>query len=422
MHDTSSSIAISVVIPVFNAERYLHSFIDNLKEQTLDALEFIFVDDCSTDRSLEILKEFSDQDARVRIIENSVNLGEGGSRNCGIQEARGLYVNTIDPDDLLASNYYELLYAKAREGSYDVVKGTRIQVDEATGEEHKPNRGLNYDIEKGFTKGVPLFQLFRYEHQTGIFARYLFDNPEVCYGTSPNACDTTFLLRICPYAKSFAIEQDALYYYIKRKGSATDGYTIKRSWAELVALKEQIDTLLGRKLDKCGYEYLRNAFRVYPSRFCHAIAGGWVDQDGLDAYLDNLSAQAARIPDQDALFENNWELRALLDEGVTLPANLCDEGLVWQTELCWWIDYLLVPESKYKNELLDALPGKIAILARNLGQKKSSHASPTAVFTFASTQLQRLPWSIRAAVMLKANVRYALMRAKDIVLNLLGRV
>lgn len=422
MHDTGSSIAISVVIPVFNAERYLYSFIDNLKEQTLENLEFIFVDDSSTDRSLEILKEFSAQDARVRIIENSVNCGEGGSRNRGILEARGRYINSIDPDDLLAANYYELLYAKALEGNYDVVKGTRIQVDEATGEEIKPYRGLNYGIENGLAKGEPLFYLFRYEHQTGIFARHLFANPDVRYGTSTNGCDITFLLRVCPHVKSFAIARDVRYYYIKREGSATDGYTSGRSRAELEALREQIDALLGRDLNEFAYKYLQYLSSIYVSRFCHAIANGQIDRNGINTYIDSLSLQIARMPNQDALFENNWELKALLEEKATLPAYLCNEGLVWQTELCWWIDYLLAPESTYKNELLGVLPNKIAILARNLGQKKSKDAGPVAVFRFARAQLRQLPWPARTTVMLKTYGKYVRMRAKDIGLKLLGRV
>ena len=77
---------VSVIIPVYNSEKYLKRVILSLKEQTLNEMEFIFVDDCSTDNSLNILYEFEKIDPeRVLVIKLDENLGPGGARNAALQ-------------------------------------------------------------------------------------------------------------------------------------------------------------------------------------------------------------------------------------------------------------------------------------------------------------------------------------------------
>ena len=107
--DNKQAPKISIVIPVYNAYPYIHHCIDSLKAQTLKDLEFIIVDDCSMDRSIEVINDWAREDTRVKVVRNEINLGEGGSRNRGIEEAQGIYINSIDPDDWVSENYYELL-------------------------------------------------------------------------------------------------------------------------------------------------------------------------------------------------------------------------------------------------------------------------------------------------------------------------
>ena len=133
MDHSTAEAKISVVIPVYNGEKYISHLIDSLKAQTFTDLEFIFVDDLGEDNSMSFVHEWASTDSRVRILRNEKNLGEGGSRNRGIEASRGIYINTIDPDDWVAEDFYELLYAKAVETSADIVKGTRVMIDEDTG-------------------------------------------------------------------------------------------------------------------------------------------------------------------------------------------------------------------------------------------------------------------------------------------------
>lgn len=104
----AADIKISVIIPVYNAEKYLRECLDSVIEQTLQEIEIICVDDGSTDNSLAILKEYTQKDERLKIIEQA-NRGAGAARNLGMAVALGEYLAFLDADDL----YYPQALAQA---------------------------------------------------------------------------------------------------------------------------------------------------------------------------------------------------------------------------------------------------------------------------------------------------------------------
>lgn len=113
---------VSVVIPVYNVQKYLGRCLDSVIGQTLKEIEIIAVNDGSTDDSLVILREYEEKDSRIRIIDKP-NSGYGNSMNRGIAAARGEYIGIVESDDFIAEDMYESLYALTREGTVDVVKG-----------------------------------------------------------------------------------------------------------------------------------------------------------------------------------------------------------------------------------------------------------------------------------------------------------
>jgi CDP-glycerol glycerophosphotransferase len=102
------NVDISVVIPVYNVEQYLKETINSLKNQTVANIEMIFINDGSTDKSLNILEEEAKIDKRIRVITQN-NSGASKARNRGIEEAVGKYVAFMDSDDLLPKSAYEVL-------------------------------------------------------------------------------------------------------------------------------------------------------------------------------------------------------------------------------------------------------------------------------------------------------------------------
>lgn len=115
-------IKVSVIIPVFNAEKQMLPCVESLLIQTLPELELIFVDDCSTDQTGKMLSLIRDYDCdRIKVITCDKNLGAGGARNLGIQVARGEYLGFVDIDDVVTKDMFEKLYFEAKQGDYDVV-------------------------------------------------------------------------------------------------------------------------------------------------------------------------------------------------------------------------------------------------------------------------------------------------------------
>lgn len=122
---------VSVIIPVYNTEKYLRKCLDSTCNQTLLDIEIICIDDCSTDNSLNILKEYSSKDERIKLIEFKENKGAAVARNLGITEASGEYIAFLDSDDYPEkSNFYERLYNSAIENDADITKGAYKNSDD----------------------------------------------------------------------------------------------------------------------------------------------------------------------------------------------------------------------------------------------------------------------------------------------------
>ena len=101
-------IKISIIMPVYNAEKYLCEALDSVRNQTLKEIEIICVDDGSTDRSVEILSEYQKKDSRIKVLhQTEPSAGAALARNLGLQEARGEYLSFLDADDLFEPDLLE---------------------------------------------------------------------------------------------------------------------------------------------------------------------------------------------------------------------------------------------------------------------------------------------------------------------------
>lgn len=111
---------VSVIMPVFNGEEFLHEAIDSVLRQTFQDFELIIVDDGSTDRSVEILKKYENQDSRVKLL-YSDHAGAGEARNNALKIAVGEYLCFVDSDDLFNKNMLAVFYSRAVTTNSDMV-------------------------------------------------------------------------------------------------------------------------------------------------------------------------------------------------------------------------------------------------------------------------------------------------------------
>ena len=111
---------VSIIVPIYNCEKYLDEAIQSLLEQSIRECEFILVNDGSTDNSLNIANEYVKLDSRIKII-NQVNQGVSVARNTGIEAAQGEYIGFIDGDDWIEVDMYKTLYDIANKNDLDLV-------------------------------------------------------------------------------------------------------------------------------------------------------------------------------------------------------------------------------------------------------------------------------------------------------------
>lgn len=116
----SSTPKVSVVVPVYNVERYLGRCLDSILGQTMPDWEAICVDDGSTDGSTDILRDYAERDSRLRVLSKE-NGGLSSARNAATRVARGKYVNYLDSDDFIHSQTFELTLALAERDGADIV-------------------------------------------------------------------------------------------------------------------------------------------------------------------------------------------------------------------------------------------------------------------------------------------------------------
>lgn len=114
-------IKVSIVVPVYNVEKYLRQCIDSIKNQTLKDIEIICVDDGSTDNSGKILDEYAEMDNRIKVIHKK-NSGYGHSMNIGFDAAQGEYIGIVESDDYADLDMFESLFKSASENNADFVK------------------------------------------------------------------------------------------------------------------------------------------------------------------------------------------------------------------------------------------------------------------------------------------------------------
>lgn len=110
---------LSIIVPVYNVEKYLPDCLDSLINQTLTDIEIISVNDASTDSSGEILLEYANKDSRIKII-NQENQGQAVARNLALNHAQGEFIGFVDSDDWVDLDYFEKMYNAAKENDCEI--------------------------------------------------------------------------------------------------------------------------------------------------------------------------------------------------------------------------------------------------------------------------------------------------------------
>ena len=208
-------IDISIIVPIYNAERYLRKCLDSLVNQTKKELEFILVNDGSTDTTEDIIKTYKDK--RIKYFKNK-NQGIGKTRNFGIEKSTGKYIMFVDSDDYLEKNACEILYNKAINTNSDLVVCDFYKVYE--NEELEEVRLI--DFKQTSLKKMPsLINKINLSPWNKIYKRELITSNNLKFIENLKYEDAPFVLQSVFYAKNISKVNECLNYYVIHGNSET---------------------------------------------------------------------------------------------------------------------------------------------------------------------------------------------------------
>ena len=212
---------VSVIIPIYRVEAFIERCITSLFRQSLNDVEFIFIDDASPDNSFAILenclKQFPDRNEHVRIIRNPVNRGISIVRNMGLEAAQGDYVFYCDSDDWLESTALDTMYRAAEENGADIVYCDFYLTFEKN-ERYMSNP--DYDtaeemLKKGFLGGKMKYNLWNKLVKRSLYTESGFRFPE-----GHPLGEDMLMIRLAATAKKVKHVPEALYHYVKLNENA----------------------------------------------------------------------------------------------------------------------------------------------------------------------------------------------------------
>lgn len=211
-------IKVSVIVPVYNTEKYLHKCLQSLVNQTLSDIEIIIVNDGSTDSSSDIIAEFAVEYSGKITLLNKSNGGQASARNFALEKCKGEYIGFLDSDDFVSENMFEKMYSCAVKDQSDYVACgyTDIKYDN-----EKICILKDYVASKKAEKNKDLFFgalvspfIHLYKHEIIVKSKVRFPEGYVYE-------DTAFYLNLIPYIKKISVIEEPLAYRVRHSNSTT---------------------------------------------------------------------------------------------------------------------------------------------------------------------------------------------------------
>lgn len=213
---------ISVLIPVYNVEKYIRRCIESILSQSLQDFEIIFINDASTDASMDIVREFVQKNSRFIIFENEENMGPMWTRMLGYTNASGDYLVFCDADDYMPSDALELLYNAIIKDKSDIVCGAYTYID-INDSKKKYDSKLTYGRSKDAVYRSLLSGELTHSLWAKIFDRKLFENYSyTAFKNYTYTEDGILLYEIINNVKKVSVIEDSVYNYLQNTSSITN--------------------------------------------------------------------------------------------------------------------------------------------------------------------------------------------------------
>lgn len=244
-----SKITVSIIIPIYGVELFIERCAMSLMEQTLQDVEFIFVDDCTPDKSMDVLQnvlnKYPERGHQIHILRHKKNKGLPAARNTGLSVAQGEYVFHCDSDDFLEPTILEKMYHTAKEEDADFV-----WCDWFLSYENKERvmRMPQYETVQDALQSM-LAGGMKYNVWNKLMKRSLYTENNISFSTGHSMGEDMTMIRLCACAKKVAHVAEPLYHYVRTNGEAMTQSVSEAKIADMrYNIDETIDFLKGREI------------------------------------------------------------------------------------------------------------------------------------------------------------------------------
>ena len=264
---------ISVIVPVYNTERYIDRCIDSITRQTYSKLEIIIVDDGSTDTSPAKCDSWAERDNRIRVI-HQANAGQGAARNVALNAATGKYIGFVDSDDYIAPGMYEKLYGliRANEADMSICEFSHVNEDGeifATDEKIMSDEVISGEqaIHRLVEKKYSWHYIFIWNK---LYRAELFSTLRFPEGVIFEDAHVTY--RTAYSARKIAVSSEALYFYTRRHDSTmgrADGkiFYLKSFYDDVYILNDTYNYLISIGKPELTENIIRDMYKLLKRTF-----------------------------------------------------------------------------------------------------------------------------------------------------------
>lgn len=261
-----TDIKVSCIIPIFNSGDYLLEALQSLRMQTLTEIEILCVNDASNDNSLEILETLKCQDKRIKVINNSENMGAAISRNIGMDIAQGEYLIFLDSDDYFFKDMLELAYENAKQYEADVVifgyEQVQVECEKKNCIANKVNVVNNFQVLKRGERGGEYIRTIGHGAWNKLICKKVIDRFGIKFQNIETNNDLYFSMAVSLAADKVVIcDKVLMRYYMGRKGSVTQ-FRRKKKQCRVMAFEHLLEFLEREKVEDIIEKELYN-YMIY---------------------------------------------------------------------------------------------------------------------------------------------------------------
>jgi glycosyltransferase involved in cell wall biosynthesis len=277
---------VSVIVPMFNSERYVNHCLISILNQTLRDIEIIVIDDCSSDDSAAIVDSLRLCDPRLTLVRHSSNIGSGGARNTGIGLAAGAYVAFVDSDDYLENEMLGTLYKCATENNCDIAACGFLILNEEQQVvyEYKPRDSI-IDLQN---ERHNLFEVTNPAVWNKLWRKDLFTRNNVSFPNNIYFQDLATTPRLIFYSHRICVSSEPLYIYINHRNSTTN----TKNYKHLSDYFSAFNVIKRFLIDNGLYSEYIGSFRKLVNTnidyHAHAVLRNFPDDEGTTGYLADL--------------------------------------------------------------------------------------------------------------------------------------